>query len=128
MLQNKGGLWKSNDMWNFNHINGSLVRIENINKTKVWGTTNLGKVILEVYVEGKADQLWKKGKPNAEGYITLENYKVSSWFVTAASSTSLKLEGNITLRECPLMTSDIGVGMVVPDSHQNWKLRVGKGR
>ena len=61
------------------------------------GTKNDGEVILEVYEEDKAEQLWKKGKPNAEGYFTLENYKVSK-FVTAVSSTSLELKGKITLR------------------------------
>ena len=95
MLQNKGGLWKSNDMWIFkSHPNSTLIRVENINKTKVWGAPIDGKVILEVFVEKRADQLWKKGKPDAEGYVTLENYKFSSWFLTAASSTSLKLTGN----------------------------------
>ena len=98
MLQNKGGLWKSNDMWNFNHIHPHLIRVENINKTKVWGSTNDGKVILEDYVEGKADQLWRKRKfKHAEGYVSLEDYNNSSRFVTAASSTSLELRGNITL-------------------------------
>ena len=95
MLQNKEGIWKSNDMWNFNHINGSLVRIENINKTKVWGTTNLGKVILEGDVEGKADQLWKKGKLDAEGYHTLENSGVPD-MLTAISNSSLEIKGIVT--------------------------------
>ena len=108
MLQNKGRLWKSNDTLNFHlihHYNGkyhngfTLNRIENINKTKVWGTTNDGKVILEVYVKGKDDQLWKKRKQTVDGYFTLENYKKSSWFVTAASSTSLELRGNPSIRD-----------------------------
>ena len=71
-----------------------LICIENINKTKVWGTTNDNKVILENFEEGKDGQLWKKGEPDAEGYFTLENYKVSK-FLTAASLTSLELKGNI---------------------------------
>ena len=105
MLQNKGRLWKSNDTLNFHrihHYNGkyhkyydTLNRIENINKTLVWGTTNDGKVILEVLVKGKDDQLWKKREQTADGYFTLENYKKSSWFVTAASSTSLELRGKV---------------------------------
>ena len=96
MLQNKKGVWNSSDMWNFK-LEGDFIRIENINQAKVWGTTNDSKVILENFEEEKDGQLWKKGEPNAEGYFTLENYKVSK-FVTAASSTSLKLKGNITLR------------------------------
>ena len=71
-----------------------LICIENINKNKIWGTTNDGKVILENFEEGKDGQLWKKGEPDAEGYFTLENYKVSK-FLTAASLTSLELKGNI---------------------------------
>ena len=71
-----------------------LICIENINKNKIWGTTNDGKVILENFEEGKDGQLWKKGDPDAEGYFTLENYKVSK-FLTAASLTSLELKGNI---------------------------------
>jgi hypothetical protein len=97
MLLNKGGLWKSNDMWNFNYFDHDLIHVENINKTKVWGATNDGKVILEVYVEGKDNQLWEIGEPNAEGYFTLEENEFASGFVTAASSTSLELRGNITL-------------------------------
>ena len=101
MLHNKEGLWKSNDMWNFTIKEGvpkeELTYVENINETKVWGTTNDGKVILEIFEEDKAEQLWKKGEPNAEGYFTLENYKASK-VITATSSTSLELKGNITLR------------------------------
>ena len=74
MLQNKEGIWKSNDMWNFTS-KGDLICIENINKTKVWGTTNDSKVILENFEEDKNGQLWKKGEPNAEGYFTLETSK-----------------------------------------------------
>jgi len=95
MLHNKEGLWKSNDMWNFTVKEGvsqkELIYVENINETKVWGTTNDGKVILEIFEEDKAEQLWKKGEPNAEGYFTLENYEVSK-VITATSSTSLELK------------------------------------
>ena len=63
----------------------------------VWGITNDSKVILENFEEGKDEQLWKKGELNAEGYFTLENYKVSK-FITASSSTSLELKGNVTFK------------------------------
>ena len=72
-----------------------MICIENINKTKVWGSNYDSKVILEKFEEDKFGQLWKKGKTNAEGYFTLENYKVSK-VMTATSSTSLKLKGNTT--------------------------------
>ena len=98
MLHNKEGLWKSNDMWNFTVKEGvpkkELIYVENIIETKVLGITNDGRVILEIFEEDKAKQLWKKGEPNAEGYFTLENYIVSK-FLTAASLTSLELKGNI---------------------------------
>ena len=101
VLHNREGLWKSNDMWNFTVKEGvlpkELIYVENINETKVWGTTNDGKVILEIFEEDKAEQLWKKGEPNAEGYFTLENYEVSK-VITATSSTSLELKGNIILQ------------------------------
>ena len=63
----------------------------------VWGITNDSKVILENFEEDKDEQLWKKGEPNAEGYFTLENYKVSK-FITASSSNSLELKGNVTFK------------------------------
>ena len=98
MLLNKEGLWMSDDEWNFKTIRfiyqGELICIENINKTKVLGTKNNSKVILKNFEENKPEQLWKKGEPNAEGYFTLENYKVSK-FMTATSSTSLELKGNM---------------------------------
>ena len=86
-------------MWNFTSKEG-LICIKNINKTKVWGATNGSIVILENFEDNKNEQLWKKGEPNAKGYFTLENHKVSK-FVSAASSNSLELKGNITLKWIP---------------------------
>ena len=99
MLQNKEGLWKSNDTWNFQNYTSldGLIYIENIDESKFWGATIDGKVILENFEKDKAEQLWKKGKPNAHGYFTLESYNVSK-VITANSSASLELKGNITLR------------------------------
>jgi hypothetical protein len=98
-LLNKEGLWMSDEKWSFKTVNvrykGELICIENINKTKVLGTKNRSKVILEKFEEDKHEQLWKKGEPNAQGYFTLENYKVSK-VMTATSSTTLELKGNIT--------------------------------
>ena len=71
-----------------------LIYIENIVSKKVLATTNDGKVIPEDYEEGKAQQLWKKGEPNAEGYFTLENVKEAK-IMTAISSSILKIKGNI---------------------------------
>ena len=76
-----------------------MIFIENTSKTKVLGTTSDGKVIQEFLVEGKADQLWKKGKPDAEGYFTLENYGVPKvGWLAAISESVLEIKGNISLR------------------------------
>ena len=52
--------------------------------------TNDGKVFLKDLEEGKAEQLWKKGEPNAEGYFTLENSKLPK-VMTAVYSSSRKI-------------------------------------
>ena len=72
-----------------------MVYIENTSQTKVLGATSDGKVIQEVFIQGKARQLWKKGKPDANGYFTLENSGVPK-VLTATSESSLEIKGNIT--------------------------------
>ena len=79
-------------MWNFESKNDGLICIENTSKTKVLGATSDGKVIQEVLVEGKADQLWKKGEPDAEGYFTLQNSGEPK-LLTAISESSLEIKG-----------------------------------
>ena len=96
MLKNKKGKWMSDEQWNFKTINDDLIHIENISKTKVLATASDGQVILEDLEEGKAEQLWKKGKPDAEGYFTLINSKVPK-IMTAISSSVLQMKGNIIL-------------------------------
>ena len=74
-----------------------LVYIENISTKKVLGTTNAGKVVLEDFVEGKPEQLWKKGELKSEGYFTLGNSLLPK-VMTAISSSSLdelEIKGNI---------------------------------
>ena len=102
MLQNKEDqLWMSDEEWNFNQTKDDLIYIENISKTKVLGATNDGKVILVDFQENKAEQLWKKGEPDTEGYFSLENYYVLPKFMTAISESGLEIKGNITLRWIP---------------------------
>ena len=96
MLQNKEGLWMSDEEWSFK-TKDDMICIENISKTKDFQTTNDGGVTLEDFEDGKAEQLWKKGEPNAEGYFILENSSVPK-VLTASSSSDLKIQGNITLR------------------------------
>jgi len=104
MLQNKVGLWMSDEdeKWNF-QTKDDLVYIENVSKQRVLGTTSDGKVISEDIEEGKIEQLWKKGEPNAEGYFTLENYKVPM-VLTAISSKILEIKDQflIPLGEKPI--------------------------
>ena len=98
MLKNKAELWKSVDSWIFKPKSTTeLIYIENHSTTKVLEATSDGKVTEEVFVDGKADQLWKKGKPDAEGYFTLENSGVPK-VITAISESGLEIKGNITLR------------------------------
>ena len=56
-----------------------------------------GKVIQEVFEEGKAEQLWKKGKPMAYDYFTLESHSEVPKVITAISEIDLEIKGNITL-------------------------------
>ena len=93
MLKNKVGAWKSDDNWEFKpQING-LIYIENTSKAKVLGSTSDGKVIEEVkVVKIKAEQLWKKGEPDAEGYFTLQS-SGDPKVLTALSEISLEIKG-----------------------------------
>ena len=77
-----------------------MIYIENISKNKVLETTNyLGGhlVILQDFEKDKAEQLWKKGEPNDDGYSIFENSKVPK-IMTAISSSTLRVIGNIPLR------------------------------
>ena len=110
----------SDDEWNFK-TKDDMIYIENISKTKVLETSKILPT-LQDFEEDKAEQLWKKGESNAEGYFTLENYKVPQvltkypvsricpeqiailgkskvpMMMTATSSIRLEIKGNITLR------------------------------
>ena len=97
-LENQEGVWKSDDLWIFKTKDNDLVYIENTSKTKVLEATSDGKVIQEVFEEGKAEQLWKKGKPMAQDYFTLESHSEVPKVITAISESGLEIKGNITLR------------------------------
>ena len=93
MLQNKAGLWKSNDVWKFKPKGDDWIYIENASKTKVLAITNNNEVILEDFEEDKeAKQLWKKGELDAEGYFILEN---PVGLITAITSRRLKVKGKV---------------------------------
>ena len=100
MLKNKAKVWTSVDLWIFKPINIDeelFYVIENESEKMVWGATDDDKVIQEVFKEGKANQLWKAGKPDAEGYFTLENFEVPK-VITAISESDLEIKGNLILR------------------------------
>ena len=94
-LENQEGVWKSDDLWIFKTKDNDLVYIENTSKTKVLQATSDGKVIQEVFEEGKAEQLWKKGKPMAQDYFTLESHSEVPKVITAISESVLEIKGNI---------------------------------
>ena len=100
MLQNKLKFWTSDEEWNFK-TKDELIYIENISQKKVLEYSNDGDVLLKDFEEDKAQQLWKKGNPNEEGYFTLESQTIINqiFTLTAISSNSsiLQLRGNITL-------------------------------
>ena len=85
----------SDEEWNFK-AKDDLIYIENISKTKTLQALSWG-VYLRDFKEEEAEQLWKKGEPNAEGYFILENSSVPK-VLTATSSSDLKIQGNMTLR------------------------------
>ena len=91
-LENKMGVWKSDDLWIFKNKGDDLIYIENTSNTKVLQATSDGKVIEKVKVEGKSEQLWKKGEPDAEGYFTLQN-SGEPRVLTAISESSLEIKG-----------------------------------
>ena len=96
MLKNKAGVWKSVDSWIFTPKGNEWI-IENNSETKVLEATSDSKVIFKDFDEGKAEQLWKKGELDAEGYFTLENSGVPK-VLTAMPENELEIKGKITMR------------------------------
>ena len=92
MLKNKAGIWKSVDSWNFTTHDNDSIYINNTSKSKVLEARSDGKVIQEVFADGKAEQLWKKGN-SAEGYFTIEN-SVFPKVITAIYESGLEIKGN----------------------------------
>ena len=92
-LQNKRGVWVSDDNWNFGTKFGAkddLFYILNLSQKKYLGITNNDEVILEKFEENKVRQLWKKGKANSEGYFTLENSKVPKLLTASSEQQTIK--------------------------------------
>merc|ERR1712051_81518 len=58
-------------------------------KNLVIGIDNHGTIVEEEFEDGKPGRHWKKGKPDADGYFSLEGSK-SSKILTANSSSNLE--------------------------------------
>ena len=56
-------------------------------------TKSDGKVILQDFEDGKAEQLWKKEKAKTKGYFIFENSNVTK-VLTAIDEDSLEITGN----------------------------------
>jgi len=99
VLQNKEGHWVSDQDWNFKPGKDGLIYIESITDNQVLEFRKFdNKVVLEEFEEDKAEQLWKKGEPDDEGYFTLENSKVPK-IMTAFSATILKVKDDFSMAE-----------------------------
>ena len=88
-LRNKEDISISDHDWNITTKKSTLFNIVNLNNSRVLEITN-GRVTEEDAVDGKDGQLWRKGKPDAEGYFSLEGSK-SSKILTATSGNDLHL-------------------------------------
>ena len=60
-------------------------------KDKALEILSNGNVELRAFVMNKAEQLWKKGHPNYDGYFPLSN----SDFLTAISSSKFGIKGKL---------------------------------
>ena len=97
MLKNKEGLVQSDDFWIFKPQRDGLICIENISKTKVLTPRKDNQVDLEDFEEGKAEQLWKKGVPDSEGYFIIESSVMPvsvpvPRVITASSESGLEMK------------------------------------
>ena len=103
-LSDSSQLWKINGSkltnkeisdkeWNIKTKKTFIIIVNDSNDKLVLGITENDKVIEQDFVDGEPGQLWKKGKPDAEGYFSLEGSK-SSKILTATSSSNLEVIGN----------------------------------
>ena len=128
-------LWKLDDGILRNKADNSILGKEWYIKTKktfinivdvsdekmVIGTSNNDTVIEEKLVDGKSGQLWKKGKPDAEGYFSLESSE-SSKILTATSSSKLEVLGKQVMHLF-LFLFIFSFALLFTDSKQIWTRR-----
>ena len=92
ILINKAGIWFSNIKWRIKR-RGSRIYIENKSTLDVLGLSRFDVIQEECFRENPF-QLWKTGKPNFEGYFTLQNAGCSNFqLLTAISSSNLQIQG-----------------------------------
>ena len=88
-LESKDGLWRSIETWIL-IAKGQEVYIRNNSKGTVLEAHKNGKVTQEFEIEGNANQLWKKGVPDEQGYYTLRNLGRKK-VLTATSKNRLEI-------------------------------------
>ena len=58
-------------------------------------SANSGLFYTPLYVEGKVEQLWKKGEVDEDGFFTLMSKSQQPKVITALSARDLEIKGNI---------------------------------
>ena len=99
-LRNKDNITISDQKWNITTKKPGLFNIVNDNR-KVLEITN-GRVTEEDEVDGKDGQLWRQGKPDAEGYFSLEGSH-SSKILTADNLSQKSLKVTILGKEIQMI-------------------------
>ena len=94
-LKNKADKPILDKKWNITTKKTDISIVNILDRNLVIGISNNGTVIEEDFVDGKPGQVWKRGKPDAEGYFSLKDSK-SSKILTATSSSNLEVIGNHT--------------------------------
>ena len=121
MLENEWEYWASDQEWSFK-TKDDLIYIENVSQEKFLERSSDGDVILKDFEEGKAQQLWKKGKLYERGYFTLESQTPDSFTLTASASNSsiLQMRGIIIL--CWIVNLFIIIYHVLPTNRSRIRL------
>ena len=89
-LRNKDNISISDQKWNITTKKPGLFYIVNLNNSKVLEITN-GRVTEEDKVDGKDEQLWRQGKPDAKGYFSLEGSHSSKVLTADVSQNYLNI-------------------------------------
>ena len=93
-LINKANIWQSAHEWIFKPVEkeAGKIYIEKTSIDKVLATPDKHRLVEEAFDKQNANQKWKKGPANREGFFTLENIS-SQKFLTSNSTDKLVLKG-----------------------------------